>query len=229
MHVEPSQSPQDRHSNVAIAVAEHGFALVKELEASLSTEAVARAIGDVLTFGKSYATHKVVPQTSGNPNTYSGIYGLDPFPLHSDMAHWHVPPRYMLLRSMRGHNAVATQLLDGHVLVTTVGITCLTRAIVRPRRPFSGKLPLLALYRQRQRHSPSLLRWDEQFIVPASPAGIAGMTQLRNAIESASPMSITLAKPGDTLVIDNWRMDAGLFSIYVWCHCFEFASSCRQT
>jgi hypothetical protein len=35
----------------------------------------------------------------------------------------------MLLRSMRGHNAVATQLLDGHVLVTTVGITCLTRAI----------------------------------------------------------------------------------------------------
>ena len=55
------------------------------------------------------------------PNTYSGNYGTDEFPLHTDMAHWAVPPRYLLLRCVIGAASVATRLLDGRQLVATIG------------------------------------------------------------------------------------------------------------
>jgi L-asparagine oxygenase len=201
-------SPPTRaqYGDLASQMAEHGFVFSSRLEPALSTNDIAWLLGDVLTFGKSYPAHEVLAKRSAAPNTYSGMYGLNAFPPHTDMAHWHLPPRYLLLRSARGYSSVRTLVLDGKALVATVGPTCVARAIVRPRRPHEGKLPLLPLYRHRNDNGVSLLRWDEQFIVPASPVGREGVNKFRKAIVASSPISIALANPGDTLVIDNWRM-----------------------
>lgn len=195
-----------RLSSLAAEVAEHGFVFRSELDSCRSTEALAGDIGQPLKLTGGLLTHELRPHRFASPNTYSGIYGLNAFPFHSDMAHWHLPPRYLLLRCAQGYSAVATMLIDGDLLVAAVGATCLERALLRPRRPCKGKLPLFSIYRQRPKRGVSLLRWDEKFIVPASPAGIEGVNEFRKAVSSAAPRSIFLANPGDTLIVDNWRM-----------------------
>jgi L-asparagine oxygenase len=68
----------------------------------------------------------------------------------------------------------------------------------------NGKLPLLRIYQPKD--AASVLRWDEVFFRPASRIGIAGMTLFREALGACVPTRIALALPGDTLVVDNWRM-----------------------
>jgi L-asparagine oxygenase len=69
---------------------------------------------------------------------YSGIYGLGCFPFHTDLAHWRVPPHYLLLRCMTGYSDVPTLLVDGQALIDAVTLDVLIRAIFMPRRPRNG-------------------------------------------------------------------------------------------
>ena len=92
-------------------------------------------------------------------------------------------------------------LIDGAEIIENVGPIVLSRAIVRPRRRVEGIFPLLRIY-DRKEHQ-SLLRWDEVFIRPASRAGEIGVEE---CLDQSSPIRIPLAKRGDTLIIDNWRM-----------------------
>ena len=139
------------------------------------------------------------------PNTYSGNYGTDEFPLHTDMAHWAVPPRYLLLRCVIGAASVATRLLDGRQLVATIGELALMRALVRPRRPLENRRTLLRLLDWRD-GSDRFIRWDYLFIAPATKASAATFTAVSSYAQQATPHEIVLRAPGDTLVIDNWRM-----------------------
>jgi hypothetical protein len=68
-------------------------------------------------------------------NLYSGTFGLAEFPLHTDLAHWARPPRYFLLRCVRGAEAVVTRLLPISALAPSLGTATLRRALARPRRP----------------------------------------------------------------------------------------------
>jgi L-asparagine oxygenase len=43
--------------------------------------------------------------TTSTPNTYSGNFGIGDFPLHTDLAHWAMPPRYVVLRCISGSNS----------------------------------------------------------------------------------------------------------------------------
>ena len=52
---------------------------------------------------------------------YSGIFGLDEFPLHTDLAHWAMPPRYFMLRCIHGSPDVTTKLLPATVMMDAVG------------------------------------------------------------------------------------------------------------
>lgn len=45
-------------------------------------------------------------------NTYSGNFGLEVFPFHTDLAHWYIPPRYIFLRCVNPAEYVATKLID---------------------------------------------------------------------------------------------------------------------
>jgi alpha-ketoglutarate-dependent taurine dioxygenase len=206
MDLSKAQSNEELDGSLSSAIARDGFVFLKRWHACVRAEEIVSRTGRALTFGKGSAVHRVVPKQDAAPNTYSGMYGLNEFPFHNDMAHWRDPPRYLMLRCLKGHDSVATVVVDSHDVLENVGEQTLIRALVKPRRPINGTVPLLSLYRPQRGERPSLLRWDEKFIVAASPVGGEGMTLVRKALNVVSRTSISLCEPGDTLVIDNWRM-----------------------
>jgi len=77
---------------------------------SLSTLEVARLLGDILHLEGIAEVQTLTPRHAEEvgKNRYSGLYGTESFPLHTDMAHWYIPPRYLLLRCVRAAENVAT-------------------------------------------------------------------------------------------------------------------------
>jgi Taurine catabolism dioxygenase TauD, TfdA family. len=86
------------------------FNFYPRLLVELATAQVPSILGSVLIFPSCFP--KVVSPSSKpwfraktnevRLNQYSGNYGLAEFPLHSDLAHWAVPPRYFMLRCVAG-------------------------------------------------------------------------------------------------------------------------------
>ncbi len=146
----------------------------------------------------------LVPRTEAAPNSYSGIYGLGRFPFHSDLAHWHTPPRYLLLRCVTGYPDIPTLLVDGHDLIDAITLDILTRAIFKPRRPRDGSVSLLRLCEPIE--DTVRIRWDEVFLKPASRIGEVADLRIREWLSTCKPTALSLAQPHDTLLIDNWRM-----------------------
>lgn len=181
-----------------------GFGFIAHLDPKQSTLAVADAVGEVLVPWQDGAVQKLAPRSASTPNTYSGIFGVGDFPFHTDLAHWDVPPRYLLLRCLKGYPEISTNLIDGQVLIADITLNDLTRAIVRPRRPIEGKIKLLRLADELGHQSR--LRWDEVFLVPSSRVGKSTFSRVREWLRSARQTELCLVNLGDTLVIDNWRM-----------------------
>jgi L-asparagine oxygenase len=184
-----------------------GYALLCSYLPASPTEEIVRSIGTPLSLGNRPAIHqlKPIPLKDSTPNRYSGIFGYNQFPLHTDLAHWRFPPRFLMLRCVKGFEAVATLLVDGVQIIEGIDRNIFSRALVRPRRPIDGSLPLFRLY-DRQQGDRGLLRWDEILICPASRAGKAGVTKLMERLQRSEPVTLSLAQQGDTLIIDNWRM-----------------------
>jgi L-asparagine oxygenase len=201
-HFQSADAPAD----LAFNVAKRGYVFKKHWQPEAASDAIAAAVGLALKFNGAHAVHHLIPKTEAGPNTYSGIYGLGAFPFHTDMAHFRTPPRHLMLRCVRGYGSVSTDLIDGFALVERVGRSVKSKALVKPRRPLSGSTPLYSLYRPATSVQDAMLRWDEVFIVPASPAGRQGVFRTAAEISSLPRISISLESPGDTLWIDNWRM-----------------------
>lgn len=193
-------------ATVRQAVEERGYALLKTYHANSSGEDVASELGKVLTLGEGSPVHQLTPTPRDNatPNSYSGIYGLDVFPFHTDMAHWRHPPRFIMLRCVVGFEEVPTLLADGAEIVREADEDVLARALVQPRRPVKGRLPLLRIFQPSEGFG--IIRWDDKFFRPASRAGEHGVESFRAALGKVSKHSVALVERGDTIVIDNWRM-----------------------
>ena len=138
-------------------------------------------------------------------NTYSGNFGTESFPLHTDMAHWFLPPKFFALRCVIGSRNVSTTLVDVNDLIQVVGRRDLTRALFRPRRPLKQNLPLLRLLTRHEDGSETF-RWDSLFVVPATNESQAISKIVADHLASLKPMEVWLENPGDTLILDNWRM-----------------------
>lgn len=185
-------------------ISKRGFAFASQHCPHLDTVAVASALGRPMNPLRGGLVQDLIPRASATPNTYSGIYGLDSFPFHTDLAHWRLPPRYILLRCIIGHAKVPTLLLDGLSVIESVTPDILTRAIFRPRRPLDGRLNLLRLCELTEKGY--CFRWDEVFLKPASTIGTFAHKCVAEKILKDEHMSIVLKQTGDTLLIDNWRM-----------------------
>ncbi|WP_447953903.1 hypothetical protein [Sphingopyxis chilensis] len=109
-----------------------------------------------------------------------------------------------------------TTLIDGYEIVASVGSSVLSRTLVQPRRPADGKRPLLAVWDQHT--GRGRVRWDEEYLRAASSGGVEGMTRMRAKIQQAAAMPVALHRPGDTLLIDNWRMLHGRSHVPAACH-----------
>lgn len=183
----------------------HGFARIAAPIAPVRTEDLAAGLGEPLDPWGDGLVQRLEPRNNGPPNTYSGLFGLGAFPLHTDLAHWSVPPRYLLLRCGKGYADVPTLLLDGREIVREMDADALERALVRPRRRQSGELRLLRLW-STPKPDTGCLRWDPVFLQPASVQGQQAFGVLRDRLEIAKPTQAVMIEPGEAIVIDNWRM-----------------------
>lgn len=186
-------------------IAEKGYVFLQNFLPDVSTEELAETLGDPLSPWEGGLVQKLVPTAEATPNTYSGIYGLNQFPFHTDLAHWLMPPRYLLLRCIVGYADVPTLLVDGKSLIGKISQDMMARAIFKQRRPLNGVLSLLRLLEINE-SGQDLLRWDEVFLKPASKIGDVVNLQIRNWVANCQPRSIELADKHDTLIVDNWRM-----------------------
>lgn len=193
-------------TNLAASLARDGYAFQKSWHPEKTSGDIAHHCGRRLNYGRDDAVQQLTPKATSGLNHYSGIFGLGAFPFHTDMAHWREPPRYMMLRCVKGHGGVSTDILDSLSVLDSVGRSELSRALVKPRRPLNGLMPLLSLLRPQSAALDALFRWDEVFLVPASPAGKHGISLVKAALPSLPRVSVVLENPGDTLWIDNWRM-----------------------
>lgn len=191
----------------------NGYAFRKRWFVNASTEELANSLGEVLRIAlvlpgsniPSIQTLVPRPKDHGRPNDYSGAFGLSTFPLHTDLAHWASPPRYLLLRCVNGSPRVTTNVLPVTALEAAVGMACLRRAVARPRRVGrSGAHILLPIVLEGG--NQLYMRWDSLFLVPMSEGShrIADTLAARRWHDDEL-LQFYLSDPGDTLILDNWR------------------------
>jgi L-asparagine oxygenase len=183
-----------------------GYAILRRYKPPIAGSTVPNELG-VRYDGELMRTHCLSPTAKSHapPNTYSGQHGLGRFPLHTDLAHFREPPRYFVLRAIVGAADVITQLIDARRIIDALGSSCLARAVMRPRRPRNGAQSLLTLFDPRRGNS-GMIRWDDTFIVPATDSAQVVVTLVREQLERERPLALSLSHPGDTLIVDNWRM-----------------------
>jgi len=185
-------------------VVSQGYGFLEAARPLMDSVSFAGELGKTLTPWSGGLVQQLVPKATSTPNTYSGMYGLDSFPFHTDLAHWQRPPRYLMLRCLKGYIDVPTLLIDGKTLVSEITANVLLRAVVKPRRPQRGSISLLRLYEVSS--EGTRLRWDQTFLQPASKMGEVAFGKVAEWLGKEKPQYIRLKTPGDTLVVDNWRM-----------------------
>ena len=192
-------------SQALVDLLERGFAWLPAYDPEVDTLSISRRFGTPLHLPGIAESQRLQPRdvAASTPNIYSGNYGYDAFPLHTDLAHWFIPPRYFVLRCVVG-SSVTTHLLDSRPLATTIGLSALSRTLVQPRRRCEGRRPLLHL--SEHQDGWSFIRWDQLFLVPATRSARTVLEAFAGLIRSATTEFVSLRNPGDTLLIDNARM-----------------------
>jgi L-asparagine oxygenase len=194
-------------TSIADSLAAQGFLFLPEYAPGATTGEVAAHLGQIARIEGVGPVQVLRPRDreTAPPNIYSGSYGTNAFPLHTDLAHWAVPPKYLALRCVVGAPDVSTRLLDGKVLIERFGAGTLARTLVQPRRPVAGTRPLLRLL-ERGAAGSIRVRWDSLFNVPATAASAGVFAEVSEFLQSTCELTPVLCEPGDTLIIDNWRM-----------------------
>lgn len=203
------------------SLSEFGYVFLPKYKCASTIEDVAKEIGDV------FFISKVLPNTTipdiqllrprdkcaSLNNQYSGVFGFGDFPFHSDLAHWKFPPRYILLRCIKGSSDVATPLISSNSIIEHFGQNYLKKAIFRTRRRSVNSSPTLLplLFKSDGIYG---LRWDSLFLIPMNSSASAVKVYL-NALspEAFQEKSFFLSDMGDSLLIDNWKMLHGRSSV----------------
>lgn len=189
------------------ALTTSGYAFMPRFTLGSSAIEAASLLGYVDSVEGLDAVQTLVPRKRDDapPNTYSGIFGESSFPLHTDLAHWARPPRFLVLRCVRGAPSVGTRVLDGTSLIEHVGADSLRMALVQPRRPMRNGKQLLRLLHGSIDQPPFLLRWDRCYLRPASRIGSEVFHRVEDVLRDLSTATVVLKDAGDTLIVDNWR------------------------
>lgn len=166
----------------------------------------ARELGEVDEVEGLAAVQTLVPTDSNHspPNTYSGNFGLGEFPLHTDLAHWARPPRFLALRCVTGSERIPTRVFDGRLLVEKFQFSNLRRLLVQSRRPMRYGKQLLTIC-DRVETADYRLRWDSIYLRPASETSSRLFSEVSTFLQRAQVQELLLLEPGDTLILDNWR------------------------
>lgn len=171
-------------------------------DTEMSMLEVAQNIGKVVRVPTMPLVQTLTPRQKENEleNTYSGNFGLDEFPFHTDLAHWYVPPRYLFLRCAIPAPDVETKLIDSRDICVDIEASVLSRSHFKPRKRLDRAANLLKV------KQGEIFRWDSIFIEPANSNAEELKLKMQRAISSAKYVSLKLDTNGQCLLIDNWRM-----------------------
>lgn len=133
-------------------------------------------------------------------NSLSRVHGIGLFPLHTDGAHWEIPPRYILLSSVGQDTRRGTSVIDGRAVLsrmTSDEVGLVRRGVVVTR---SGRRSqLVSIVNER-----GFLRFDRGCMIPASLSGRDSMRIMSNMLDKEIVTRVGWEK-SSILIIDNWR------------------------
>ena len=98
--------------NVKNTIRSDGYIFFPNFMKGQSSLDVANVLGEVMSLAESIPlVQSLGPRDKTQKiNTYSDLYGVEKFPMHSDFAHWQIPPRFLLLRAPQRSVAVNTSI-----------------------------------------------------------------------------------------------------------------------
>ena len=179
----------------------NGYIEITDTDPDAPTLEIARKLSGAIGAAVSGAVENLVasPSSLKPSNTYGGNYGCGELPLHTDLAHWYRPPRYVLLRCLTGTKSVATYLINHRQLEQWIPRSIMQRALFSPRRRLEGKVFLLRML------TDGLFRWDQLFLKPQNAAAHEATARMREIGPELPLKNVVLARTGQTLLIDNWQ------------------------
>lgn len=188
-----------------------GFVFLPKFMLRSNTHDVAARLGTIAGLGSDIPNvHQLLPREKSNRgNSYSDEYGFEEFPLHTDFAHWLIPPRFLLLRATSKTMPVSTNIFPYTEIEKVIPSTLLTKAIFAPRKPIMSRVLPVSLYDSIRK----IYRWDQIFIRPISKSSIEIKDKVLAVLKGSSPLSVCLQNRGDTLILDNWKMLHGRGSV----------------
>lgn len=186
--------------NLVHELSKHGHVDLGQVDVGVSTLELARGLADVIGARVCASVDTLTTTAFGTKplNTYGGNYALSRLPLHTDLAHWAVPPRYLILRCVVGSPDVATYVLHQRELARSMPGGLIDRALLRPRRRLDGRMFLL-----RMRHD-SIFRWDSLFLEPDNAEACLVRELLAQEPARFVPDEVVMDQPGKAILIDNW-------------------------
>ena len=179
---------------------------METFEPNRTTQEIAASLGSISVIPNipTVQTLILTNSTESTLNVYSGNYGFGRFPWHTDLAHWYLPPRYLLLRCIIPAQNVFTSLLRTETAIKSLTKSTIRRAMFTPRRRIYGHLPLLRFCQCSE--NSTLFRWDRLFLNSANVEAVEVSTTLRELEKASKFEKIYLKNTADTVIIDNWLM-----------------------
>jgi L-asparagine oxygenase len=145
------------------------------------------------------------PKETAPKNSLSGVFGFGEFPPHTDVAHWHTPARYVLLRSVNGKNSIPTLVVDSREFLTHKLRRQWAQAtwkVTRIAAPFLCSITF-------RMNGIEAVRWDPCCLAPYGKRAEALRPEITDKLASAfreSGQAIAWTSCQSVLVIDNWRV-----------------------
>lgn len=186
-----------------------GYARFSCTSQSQSTLDVAHSIGEVATAPGIPIVQRLTPNRTDvkEASSYSGNYGMEEFPLHTDMAHWYIPPPYLLLRCIQPVDQVFTTIVSVRNIVAAEEPETFKRALFRPRRRLDGRLSILRLYDR------GIFRWDQLFVLPVNSRATELQMRLAKRIQDESVARVCYESATDCVLVDNRNAVHGRSSV----------------
>lgn len=131
------------------------------------------------------------------PRSLSAIHGLAAFPLHTDGAHWAVPPRFVILRAALSSRCATTVLDSRRMQWSSHDRALLQRGVIFVRDGRGG-FPTTIISRR-----TDWIRFDRGCMAPGNDSGRRALTIAEATL--SRPCARIPWHSGVTLVIDNWR------------------------
>ena len=179
---------------------ENGFETIAASKTNEGVLEAAHRIGKVFKPDSMPLIQTLTPRTQQDAplSTYSGNFGVGRFPFHTDMAHWHRPPRYILLFCEVPDVRVSTEILHWRNVYPHIN-KWMHSARFMPRRRLNNQMFRLRI------HDGEINRWDPIFIAPQNNSAVALCSFMNENDWGAGCNRVSMSKPGEMLIIDNWK------------------------